>query len=326
MTYRWMLPVALAAALLVMPRYVESCGPFPVTLLFTTYHNTLPGAFASGHPGVIRPHFERRDLLLAYREFSGAPVQSSQPQSQPAPAPAAQAGNPWASARSLVPNAPAAKPVDTEKKVPGEDYESYTNCLDDAFATAAATLRSRVAQWGAASPQIAEWLRGQDQVFQNCSAGPDIPQPLPSADKLLADDRAYQIAAAEMYAEQYAKAVADFDRIAATADSPWRATARYVAARVCIRQGTLGKDPAKLREAAGRLETIVKDSGAGDWRARAEALLGFVRARTEPQQQLIALGEQLMRPTPRPNSNASSRTTPPSGITSIPNSRPRPAT
>ena len=296
MKHAWILAAALLAGLIVLPRYLDSCSPAPAELRFTTYHNMLPAELARGQVGVLRPHFRRRSLLLAYRGLSGLPLL---PDHAPAPdGPAAAVGDLWLQARLLVPGASVMRPIDPTKKVPGQDYQFYANCLDDAFATATATLQKRIAQWGARSPQLAEWLRGQDQVFQNCSAGPAIPAPVPAGDRLLSADRDYQIAAAEFYAEQYDRAAADFDKISADASSPWHDTARYVAARVRIRQGTMGKDAAKLRDAGARLEAVAKDPAAARWHAPAEALLGFVRAQTEPQKQLVVLGSQLMQTGP----------------------------
>jgi hypothetical protein len=294
MKHASILATALLAGLIVLPRYVDSCSPAPPELRFTTYHNTLPQDLAGGRLGVLRPHFRRRSLLLAYRGLSGLPLNATE--SQPPNGPTASAGDAWLKARLLVPGASGMRAIDASKKVPGQDYQFYTNCLDDAFTNAAATLQKRVAQWGAGSPQTREWLRGQDQVFQNCSAAPAIPQPLPAGDPVLSADRDYQIAAAEFYAEQYDRAAADFDRIGGDAASPWHDTARYVAARVRIRRGTMGKDAAKLRDAGARLEAIAKDPAAVKWHAPAEALLGFVRAQTDPQKQLAVLGSQLMQP------------------------------
>ena len=292
----WILPVALLAGLVVLPRYLDSCSPAPPELRFTTYHNMLPAELSGGRIGVLRPHFRRWSLVQAYRHLSGMPLPPSQPPASFGPdhSPA----DSWIKARAQVPGAPAVPQLDTEKKVPGEDYQFYTNCLPGAFTTAEATLRSRISQWGAASKEVAEWLRGQDQVFQNCSAGPVIPQPLTNADTLLRADRAYQIAAAEFYAAQYDRAAADFDRIAADQASPWRATARYVAARVRIRQGTMGKDKDKLRDAATRLDAIARDPAASTWKASAESLLGFVRAQADPQKQIAAVADELMQPKP----------------------------
>jgi tetratricopeptide (TPR) repeat protein len=298
MKFGWAAAVALPMALVILPHYLDSCAYAPPELRFATYHNPLPDDIAAGRTGVVRPHFRRRYLLLAYREMMGPPLNAGERENEPNNqyGPSSERAKPWLDARKSVPGAGTLTAIDGDKKVPGQDYETYSNCLADAFTSAAATLQQRVARWGAQSPQTAEWLRGQDQVFQNCSGGPVSPQPLPAGDRMLSADRDYQIAAAEFYAGQYDRARADFDKIAATASSQWHDAARYVAARACIRQATLGNDKGKLGEAATRLEVIVKDPSAGPWRARAEGLLGFVRAQVSPQQQLTALGEQLMHP------------------------------
>ncbi|HWC96184.1 MAG TPA: hypothetical protein VG456_05535 [Candidatus Sulfopaludibacter sp.] len=291
MKHGWILGLSLLLLLVVAPHYVDSCSPGPAELRFATYHNPLPEDLAHGRVGVLRPHFRRRYLLLAYRDLSGVP--STLPHEEVRKP---EQTLTWLDARKLVAGAPAIEKIDLERKVPGEDYQFYVNCLEDAFTTAAATLQQRAAEWGAASPLTAEWLRGQDQVFQNCSGGPAIPKAWAGGNAKLAADRDYQIAAAEMYAGQYDQARADFDRIAANRQSAWRDTSRYVAARVSIRQATMAKDASQLNDAETRLDAIVNDASAGAWRERAQALLGFVRARTQPRQQLVALGDQLMKP------------------------------
>ena len=129
---------------------------------------------------------------------------------------------PWLDARNKLPGTAPIKQIDTDKKIPGSDFETYPDCLPPAFINAADTLQKRLATWGASSPQFTEWLCGQDPVFENCSSGPSMPARLPQAGTLLAADREYQIAAAEFYAAQFDSAEADFDRIAADASSPWR--------------------------------------------------------------------------------------------------------
>lgn len=186
--------------------------------------------------------------------------------------------------------------VVVDRSVPGAQYQSYQNCLDDAFASASATLQSRITEWGAQSPEVAEWVHGQDIVFQICSAGIAIPRELNSTNHLLVADRRYQIAAARFYAEQYDQAESDFDAIAAAADSPWHQIAPYLAARACIRQATIAGNEAKLQRAADRLRAILADPASQSLHASAEALLGFVLAKLEPRQRLVALGSQLMSP------------------------------
>jgi hypothetical protein len=284
-------------ALLFVPGVVESCGPFLEFAQFTTYHTTFPDEFASGRFGVLRPHYWRADLLVAYRILSGVLVSKGE---TPGPLsegyPPSDRMMPWLDARNKLKGVPVLQEIDADKKVRGSGFEVYPNCLSGAFETAADTLRKRIAEWGASSRQVSEWVRGQDEVFQNCSAGPAIPPRIPWADKLLAADREYQIAASEFYAEQYDKAEADFDRIALDRSSPWHEIAPYVAARVCIRQGTIGQNEDKLRQAAERLRTITDDPARGPLRTPAQELLNFVQARLDPDKRLVDLGNELMRP------------------------------
>lgn len=287
---------AVPAAILFAPGLVQSCGPFIESALFTAHEVPFPGGFASGQPGVLRPDYSHADLLMVYRTLSGIPLDANE-----SPAPAGgnigpDSASPWLAARNQLPGVTPITQLDTDSKVPGAEFESFPNCLPPAFVNAADTLQNRVTTWGATSPQLTEWLRGQDEVFENCSGGPAIPTALPSAEPLLAADRQYQIAAAEFYSGQFEKAETDFDRIAADTSSPWHDISAYIAARVCIRQATLGKNNAKLREAASKLRAIADDPGRGKLRASASDLLNFVRARTEPEQRLTEIAADIMRP------------------------------
>ncbi len=304
MKYARRLAPSLLLVALIAPRDGDSCGPFLFEAQFTTYHGPVEAEFSSGQMGVLRPHFYREPLVAAWRALSGMPPTGGQ-RAALLPKEAVPAANPheprtpmdrWLAARLLVPGAAVINRIDPDKTVPGTDYQFYVNCLDDAFDAAAATLRRRIGGWGASSPMVAEWLRGQDRVFQNCSAGPSIPAQVPEADPLLAADRAYQIAAAQFYAQQYSEAAAGFTTIAADPASPWREIAPYLAARVCIREGTLGKNDDKLREAERRLRQILDDPARQALHSSVEGLLEFVRGRLDPQARITELGVELMKP------------------------------
>jgi hypothetical protein len=289
--------LAIPAAILFAPGLVQSCGPYIESALFTTYGGTFPDEFASGKFGVLRPSYSHADLLIAYRMLSGVPLDAHE-----TPAPAwnnlpPDPAKPWLDARNQLPGVTPIAHLETDNKVPGDEFESYANCLPPAFVNAADTLQKRIAAWGATSPQLTEWLRGQDAVFENCSAGPVIPDRVPASEILLAADREYQIAAAEFYARQFDKAEADFDRIASDVSSPWHDISAYIAARVCIRQATLGKNNAKFLEADSRLRAIANDPARGNLHTSAQDLLNFVHARTDPNQRLTELATDLMQPT-----------------------------
>jgi hypothetical protein len=303
---RWLRIVAvlIAGAALFSPKDANSCGPWFPEYEFTPLHGPIDRpAFASGQLGVVRPHFYRESLLIAYRQLVGVPLTAEEVAAVTAPPDAPRgpfvmpsgetAVTRWLAARGRVPGAAKVESIEQYKKLPGKDeYEQFPNCLDDAFDTAASTLADRQRTWGA-GPKLAEWLRAQDQVFGNCSGGPSIPAPTAAgSDKLLAADRQYQIAAAEFYALRFADAERDFEAVGANAASPWRDAGPYLAARAMIREGTLLNRPEKLREAEARLKAL----GPGRFQASARGLADFVHASIDPKQRLVELGTELTKP------------------------------
>jgi hypothetical protein len=294
MKYVWAAAFGIVVMGLVGPR-AESCGPFFESLLFTTYHGAPKGDLEAGRVGVLRPHFYRADLMMAYRTMSGvkmSPGETATP--QPDAVSTYEMPKPWMEARAAL-QLPAVE-MSAEKKVPGDDYQTFPNCLADAFATAAATLRKRQTQWGAGSANLKEWVHGQDQVFENCSGGPAIPDELTSGDALLRADRRYQIAAAKFYAGQYVAAARAFDAIAKDAASPWKDIAPYLAARAVVRQGTIDKNDDALRQAVARLEAILKDPARKSLQGPAQGMLDHVRSKLVPTDRLRELEKQLMQP------------------------------
>ncbi len=290
-----LLAVVVAFAAWLGPREGESCGPFLPEAEFAPVRGPVdPAAYARGDLGVVRPGYRTRELFIAWRILSGAPLNAQEtaalyppPFNQPFVSPAAG----WLRARTQVPNLPPAKPIDTYRRSSDpNNFYYYPNCLDDAFAAAAKTLQSLTAARGASSPQVRDWVGAQDQVFENCSAGPSIPAPLEAgADPALAAERSYQIAAAEFYAGQLDAAERDFRAMTGNPSAP------YLVARTLIREGTLHADPAKLREAAGQLNAIIAGSGAGEWKQAARGLLGYVQSRVEPQARLREVSAELLR-------------------------------
>ena len=291
-----LLAVVVAFAAWLGPREGESCGPFLPEAEFAPVRGPVdPAAYARGDLGVVRPGYRTRELFIAWRILSGAPLNAQEtaalyppPSNRPFVSPAAG----WLSARAQVPNLPPAKPIDTYRRsFDPNNFYYYPNCLDDAFDAAAKKLQSLTAARGASSPQVRDWVGAQDQVFENCSAGPSIPAPLGAgADPALAAERSYQIAAAEFYAGQLDAAERDFRAMTGNPAAP------YLVARTLIREGTLHADPAKLRDAAGQLNAIIAGSGAGEWKQAARSLLGYVQSRVEPQARLREVSAELLRP------------------------------
>lgn len=161
----------------------------------------------------------------------------------------AQAGvQGWLRAREAVPGAAPMDRLGTERK--GDDYQSAPNCFDDAFDTAAATLKARIAAYGAASPWVKAWLDAQDGVFAACEGPADMPPAPAGAPPWLQKDRAYQEAARALYLGDDAQAADRFAAIAADPESPWRASAPYLRARALTR--AVRADPTPEATAAAR--------------------------------------------------------------------------
>jgi len=304
----------LALPLLVAPP-APACGPaLPFAYFTFTKHPDFPfEAFARGELGVLQPTYARSYLLVAYRYFSGVPLDDAEQRAavnlwkwrlnmtnevaQPTAGPET-----WTAARGAVPGvgeAPAIEVFRTFKA--GDSQVEHLHYNDDAFATAAATLRDRVAKFGATDSRVGEWVRAQDKVFSNASGDPVVPEPLTAGDPLLRADRAYQIAAANFYAGRFEMAADQFAAIGRDQSSPWRELARYLEARAYARKGSVGAGPATLDRpslalAVEKLERIIADPSLGSVHTPAERLLNLVSMKIEPKARITALGRRLVEP------------------------------
>ena len=282
------LRVLIVLLILAVPLELPGCGPFlPEALFYLKTAPETPEAFAKGQLGILQPGYERKYQFVAYRYLAGIGLNRAEQQAAlPAPPPEADfstPGGPWLYARNQVPGIQRIGPIDVYRQVKKEGYfDSYLNCTDDAFRTAAATLQ----RWRG-KPGERDWIAAQDVVFADCSQGAAIPPP--TSDPQLRADRAYQIAAAKFYSEQYDAARQDFQSIAADASSPWHEMAPYLAARCLIRGG-------KLAEADAELAHIAGDPALARWRASAGGLRGYVRARLHPAQRMHELALALVKP------------------------------
>jgi tetratricopeptide (TPR) repeat protein len=301
----WTLLVLLVAGAV----FTWPCGPFFAELEYAPFHGPVKSGpaterFDRGELGVVRPEFYRRNLVVAYRYLAGVPlseseikaIQPQEPAQDSRPSDEWTAASRWLKARKTVPGAPDVQNIDADKQIPGSQFEMFANCLDAAFDTAAATLRDRQAKWGASNEKVTEWLKGQDQVFENCSGGPRIPAAVSGGDPLLTADRQYQIAAAAFYAAKYDDAQRDFEAVATNASSPWRDGGHYLAARALIREGTIHSKPESLKAAEAKLRAVIGDPAQQRWHDSARGLIEYIHATLEPKQTLDALGRQMMRP------------------------------
>jgi hypothetical protein len=306
--------IALASAAL--PGGVHQL--FPTAIFSFDQHPDLPlREYAAGRLGIVQPTYARSYLYAAYRWMNGAPMTGEEIEqldgywkqrlaereggknSEAPQAYDAIRGSldiPWQAPDK--PNSAAAA------QYLAVDYIYYSKCSDDAFTTAADTLRARIASFGEKSPEVAEWVRGQDYVFENCfGAGSGfIPPAAPSgADPLIRADRDYQIAAALFYSSRYREAAAAFRRIAADQGSPWAGWGRYLAGRSLLWDARTNAEETdayrtRLQEAAAELRAAAGGDGPQEARDAARQLLARILMRTDAGEAASMLSGRLLSP------------------------------
>jgi hypothetical protein len=350
MKTRMLAAAAFVAVVLLSPtRNVEACGPFFEPDVFvSTKAPDDPGAFATGKLGLLQPGFDSRDYAVAFRYLNGGKLSASELRAYaPPPAPTgiaqdwskltpaqvvaaqqadvaasrnAQPVGHWLNERAKY--SPASTAAEQKPLFP-TDYagnivfdESYLNCPDPAFLNATLTLSKRAEAWGSQSPWLADWIRGQDAVFSNCT-GKTVTMPTaaaPGSPALLQADRAYQVASATFYATQFDEAAREFAAIAADGKSPWSAWGGYLAARATVRKAfAMGSstdpwsgeiasfDMDTMRRAQQMLETLLKQPNPTPSRTIVQNELNFVRIRTEPEKRAAEICAALAGPAPDAN-------------------------
>jgi hypothetical protein len=345
-----LLPLAVAAVFPFIS--VQACGPFFSEDVFVRKLSAdNPSDFLSGRLGVLLPTYNRADLTFAYRYLKGGVLSPEEqkpylpaksPNEQPAevqpagPNPAYYNGPPgpadlWLDARArYAPPSPEVHSVKQFNTVYRAGFilaGEYENCQADAFRTALTTIESRAKTWGPHSPELADWIKGQDAVFSNCGGSRDYfpPEQKPvihatqpadapaSAPTLLRQDRAYQKAAALFYAAQFAPSRAAFQAVAQDSASPWHGIARYLVARTLIREaflpaktddaqeGMADFNPDLMKQAQHELEAMRDESLAGISPQAIQRMLNLVRLRTEPGARLHEISVALAGPKPDPD-------------------------
>lgn len=279
--YRCSKPIAFAVFLVAYILVGNACTvSFPEAVFVqTTGPDGKYSRYVAGHIGVPQPGYRIRHLVAAYDWLNGTGLSPGEQEQALAldtelnPTPGDIRGDAqtlapgitdWLTVRHAFglpdepknvyaqPGHPATGPTAfssnftfqlTDRKLPGENYETFSNCLDDAFAVAARTLADRKAAHPDDLPALTDWVRGQDAVFANCPGTHDsMPaDALANAPLWLRQDRAYQKAAASFYQTNYTAAMEQLRTVAADRASPWHGTARFVAARATIRLATVGQ-------------------------------------------------------------------------------------
>ena len=316
------LSLILLSALTPIPP-AQACGPFfAVTVFIQRIHPDLPlEKYAAGELGIVPPSYPSSYLVAAYRYFVGKGFDAAEQQQLVTLwEKRLQIGEftpDWLSDITKSPKHvyPVDEWLQALQEVTGKaprgllnlaesrsSYAAYHVCGDDAFRTAAATLRARAKEFGPRSEATQEWVDAQNTVFLNCSGTQGQSGiPGPAAAQLPAKiraDREYQIAAAYFYADDWDDAENRFLAIAENPDSPWRKIAAIVAVRCRIRQATLeNEDAARIREelkpAETRLEQLDADPDMREMKPAIHRLKGFVELRTDPDRYAKELANTL---------------------------------
>jgi hypothetical protein len=332
MNRRWFFPSVLLVFLMTLFT-AQACGPnFYPDVFVRKICPDNPNNFSGGKLGVLLPTYPRADLTVAFRYLNGGSLTATEQKAyqpifdytdpewnkpwDPASVNEKKQADPaglWSAARARF--ATLAPKVETnasvEVKLPNgvTFHKNYSNCLGDAFSTATETLQSRAKTWGEKSPELADWLKGQDAVFANCPAPASLlpSDAPPGSSALLKADRAYQIAAARFYSGQYDDARKAFEAIARDSSSPWQGKARFLVARCLVRQAFSSKpginsdqmatfDSDLMRQAVTYLESLLKEKPQGISRQAIQDLLDLARLRSEPMAQLHLLSTALAGP------------------------------
>lgn len=283
----------------------EDIGPF-----FTTQQ--LPenqAAFNQGRLGLLTPALTKENELIAFRLLSGLKagdeaggIGGRRESVMTSAGDVIFAGpETWINARRAISDPPAPAFIDRYRtsRSSSSPFVFYTNCLDDAFETAASTLGDRRQHYASPSA-ITDWVVAQDQVFADCSSDkPAYPAPpVSDAPPLVRADREYQIAAAHFYSEDLQEAEQRFRSIAADEKSPWRHIATYMVGRTLLREVSLQNNAAAGPLARQQFETIAHDRSAGSLAGSARGLLQYLHAIEHPDAMMESLSKQLLLPQP----------------------------
>ena len=144
----------------------NSCGPFFDEAEFATKSvpQALREGYLKGHLGVVQATYYPRYLMAAYLWLQGRGLSADeQVQIEPkddggngADAAGSAGSEHWPQSRDATP-----------RKVAGSNWQSYDNCLSDAYGQADRTLADRAKRYGADNPEVKDWESGQSAVFAN---------------------------------------------------------------------------------------------------------------------------------------------------------------
>ena len=334
---RLLLSAAFLFSFFCVAPILQSCSEGPEPFSDFSLHPDVPlEKYAAGRLGIVHPSFARSYLVVAYRYFSGVPLNkdeqlgaqavwsarigdsnvldpNAEPDRRQNPYLMRTLNGPetWLAARKQATSEP---PTSVESTKDGPNYSNYVNCSDDAMDTAARTLEAREKSFGKDSLGVKEWVRAQDTVFVNCSGRVKLvlPDSAPaSLPQIFQFDREYQIAAAQMYGNEFDAAGKAFEKISSEEKSPWREIALYLVARNLVRRATLDVPAPQpnqyssqqfnndhLTQAESRIQGFLADPRQKAMQVPLAALLDRVEFNLHPDSQTRTLSQRLRAPAP----------------------------
>ena len=293
--------VSLALLLQFAPS-AKGCGPETLQPIFVFNDSPDPPfrEFTEGQIGIVQPSFGRKTLVIAYRYLNGGSFGSEE---QKALVEALKGTRPesdgqqelkaWLAERKEIVKDEEELPAVYQQREYG-GYDFFPNCTSNAFEVATETLKARAASYGSENASVREWLNGQDIVFQNCSEGTHLPNPVGTdAPVWLRKDRDYQTAAAFFYSLQFDDARQRFESIAEDPESDWQQTADYLVGRTLVRQASLESNEKTKHDLYERAETYLLNllGRSNKLRSGTRKLIGLVKYRLRPEERVRELAQ-----------------------------------
>ncbi|QDE93669.1 hypothetical protein BHS06_34380 [Myxococcus xanthus] len=304
-----LITVTSGLAFLLAPTEAQACGlEYYGPVLVTNGHPDWPvSTFAAGRLGVVNGSLRTAYLAFAYRTMMGIPTtpEEQRPlvrrwelmhQALPKHTLEPELQRWQAARKQAAPQLPEASP----EIAPQVNYAERLRVQSDAILRAADTATALARTWRKHPALVEEWVRNQDTVFGPCAI---LPEPDPRLDEGVSaqhqarrrDERAYQEAASRFYCHDYPGALAAFQQIAESNDSPYRALAAYLVARTHVRQALMekkGDDPfdskddavflSRLAEADRVIDGVLASPELRDVHGPARGLRSLVRFRLKP--------------------------------------------
>jgi hypothetical protein len=250
--------------------------PRPVYVFADPQSPAELSAMAGGHLGVIKGATTDALLYLYWRRLNGLAIDPAAAAAldMPCCGSGTQGQTVWIEARRQVPGVNAQYWIAPERD--GPNFIAIPTCFDDAFETAAATLRDRARRYGASSADVRAWVDAQDAVFASCSKPVDaLPTLSATAPAWLRADHAYQEAAFALYNGNAEDAARRFAAIAVDRTSAWQPLGLYLSARALNRAAIDAPDPTRFASAHVALDRLAA-APAGTYGQREMSRMGQV--------------------------------------------------